>query len=433
MKYFEDLGDRILRDWLKADGDARCLHEIAGAHLSARPPCCHVSVDDIVKWAIETQRLPFQPDLDSNFGQPPLTVYWHPGFYIEVLFWMNGTTSVHQHAFSGAFSVVEGSSLQSCYRFSRQVHVNEHLILGDIALDHVKVLRPGSVEPIQAGPTLIHGVFHLEVPSVTVVVRTVRDECSRPQYEYHWPYVAADPFYKDPATTRRVQLLDLLNRMKSPRYVAAAKAALDASDFWGVLQILWAARSHLQQDSASFDELITAATTVHGSRVRAVHAVIEERVRIDIITSRRAASSDPDHRFLLALLLNLRDRAAILRAITNWCETDDPCALLMRWVVQLSGTSTVGVEFDELNTFVFEQLLRGVTIPDILADVEALYSHEEVQRQRQELIRHCESMQSSQMFRSLLDPTEVPLLLDLLANTGDVNTPLRSTVQASSL
>jgi hypothetical protein len=251
-------------------------------------------------------------------------------------------------------------------------------------------------------------------------VRTHRDENAQPQYEYYWPYVAIDPCHQDPSRSRRVQLLQLLHQLKSPNYVDTAKAALLASELLGVLQILWVARSHLQEMPAAFEELTAAATACHGPRVRAIRAVIEERIRIDVINSRRAAVSDPDHRFLLALLLNLREKTAILDAIKKWYGVEDPYELLMRWVRQLSGTSRVGVEFDELNTFLFERLLRGETIHEVLRSLEAKYAYEDVQHQKQELIRHCESLQSSEVFRSLLGSWSVPPVATLLKDVADV-------------
>src|SRR5690348_16755837 len=57
--------------------------------------------------------LPWQADVDSVFGEPAITLYAHPRFRLDALCWRNGTTSIHQHQFTGAFAVAWGSSLQS--------------------------------------------------------------------------------------------------------------------------------------------------------------------------------------------------------------------------------------------------------------------------------------------------------------------------------
>jgi hypothetical protein len=46
-------------------------------------------------------------------------VYAGRRFYVEVVFWAEGTTAIHQHSFSGAFQVLVGSSIHTLYGFER--------------------------------------------------------------------------------------------------------------------------------------------------------------------------------------------------------------------------------------------------------------------------------------------------------------------------
>src|SRR5213075_397838 len=92
----------------------RALHE-AALHQ-------HVEVLDIVRWTLSADRLPKQ-NLEATFGNPPLTLYTCGGFYIQALFWLDGTTSIHDHAFSGAFTVLAGSSIHSRFEFERTMRV----------------------------------------------------------------------------------------------------------------------------------------------------------------------------------------------------------------------------------------------------------------------------------------------------------------------
>ena len=46
-----------------------------------------------------------------TFSDLPINVFKHPKFFIEVLFWSNGTTTTHSHSFTGGFYVVSGESL----------------------------------------------------------------------------------------------------------------------------------------------------------------------------------------------------------------------------------------------------------------------------------------------------------------------------------
>jgi len=75
-----------------------------------------------------------QKNLDATFGQPPITLFHHDRFYIEALFWLSSTTSIHQHAFAGAFSVLAGSSVQARYRFEPRTGVERRLRFGHVSL-----------------------------------------------------------------------------------------------------------------------------------------------------------------------------------------------------------------------------------------------------------------------------------------------------------
>ena len=168
---FEALGRRVHDEWRLVDFESRRLAAIAYEALRDARLHERVTWDGLVDWVAESPLLPTQHDLSMEFGQPPLVVYAEPRFYIEALFWTTGTTAIHQHGFSGAFTVLTGSSVQTEYAFHVRERVNAHMVLGDLEFLRATVLRRGDVQPIHSGSDLIHSVFHLETPSVTVVVR----------------------------------------------------------------------------------------------------------------------------------------------------------------------------------------------------------------------------------------------------------------------
>ena len=181
---------------------------------------------DVVRFVHEAPVLVAQADIDSKFGQPAITVFRCEAFYIDVLFWVDGTTAIHQHRFSGAFHVMGGSSLQSRYRFTPKCAYSERLLYGTLDLLDVELLVKGDVRPIRAGAELVHALFHLDRPSVSVVVRTAGDELSRATIcSYSRAGLAFDPFAKTESMTRKIQTLDLLyalERTRPPRPLARA-------------------------------------------------------------------------------------------------------------------------------------------------------------------------------------------------------------------
>src|SRR4029453_1837766 len=122
--------------------DQRAFPGIAAEALEATPPFQHVSYPEVIDGLLFDPRVAPQPS-NLSFGQPPIVVFSQSRFYIEVLCWMDATTTIHQHAFSGAFHVLAGSSVHARYRFSANERINLHFLLGDLELDHCELLRAG--------------------------------------------------------------------------------------------------------------------------------------------------------------------------------------------------------------------------------------------------------------------------------------------------
>jgi hypothetical protein len=93
-----------------------------------------VSAWDVIEWTMQETFLPEQRDLPGHFGDPPITLYNAPRFHIDVYFWLEGTTAIHQHSFCGAFQVLMGSSIHSRYEFERAEAVNTFTEIGNINL-----------------------------------------------------------------------------------------------------------------------------------------------------------------------------------------------------------------------------------------------------------------------------------------------------------
>src|SRR5688572_12675790 len=88
---FTSLGDAIARQWRRVGYDPNALPDLATQALECRRIAQNVSYADVIKCVIAEERLPYQANLSSEFGEPPVGVYWHPKFYVEVLFWLTAT------------------------------------------------------------------------------------------------------------------------------------------------------------------------------------------------------------------------------------------------------------------------------------------------------------------------------------------------------
>ena len=269
----------------------------------------------------------------SGFGQPELIVHDNPKFYIQALFWMDGTTDIHQHGFSGAFHVMAGSSLHSRYDFLKPRPVTPRFRLGDLKLREAHLLPAGTTVPIESGDGCIHSLFHLETPSVTIVVRTHSDPGTDPQFTYLPLHVALDPIQNDTLTLRRRQLLDVLEQTGDPSYPELILRMIVELDLERGFFILQNGIGHLRA-LGEWEEIWAAFVKKHGTKVRPLLATLEEIVRRDGIVAMRASASAPDLRFFLALLLNIPDRKRIMEMIAESYQ-GYPMANVQQWALEL--------------------------------------------------------------------------------------------------
>ena len=238
MDLFEKLGADIEARWLEKNYNEDELPAIAAEELKRADIPSKISAWDVIEWSIGEPELPPQRDLPGRFGEPPITIFSGPRFHIDVYFWFEGTTSIHQHAFCGAFQVLMGSSIHSSHEFERREAVNTFCEIGDMSLKVCELLEVGAVQEIRAGKQYIHSLFHLEQPSATIVVRTDRSPLHLPQYQYFKPGLAVDTFFKQPTTTKKLQALAALFRAKHADADRLAANLLSGSDLQTSFTIL---------------------------------------------------------------------------------------------------------------------------------------------------------------------------------------------------
>lgn len=347
--FFTELGRTVLRRWKAERFDLPRFPEIAQAALDERPPTAHVDVAAFVREFLLNDEQPTQTQ--SGFGQPEIVAYHHPRFYVQVLFWLDGTTDIHQHAFSGAFHVLAGSSIHARYALANSQTITPHFQVGDVRMQSIELLATGRTVPIVAGDGFVHSLFHLETPSITVVVRTHNDPGTGPQFNYLPPHVALDPSVYDPLMARRTQLLDVLEELHDPTYVEIALAMIAELDFAHGFAVLQHGMRHLQ-NVAGWEIALEAFQAKHGPLADGIRATLDEVARRATIVELRRTITEPEHRFFLALLLNVRTRTDLLALVAERFPEHPPLATVLRWADELCeatefGTAILDAEFPE--------------------------------------------------------------------------------------
>jgi hypothetical protein len=379
MELFTKLGDDVERAWRDANYDELQLPGIAKHKLIEHDLPSKLTPWDVLEWAMMRPELPPQADPGANFGDPPITVYSGARFYIDVYFWFMGTTATHQHAFSGAFQVFAGSSIHSWYEFAEDDHVNVYMKYGRLDLKVCELLEVGDVQEIIAGKEYIHSLFHLDDPSVTIVIRSNKSPMFLPQYSYHKPHVAVDPFFVQHSMTRKIQSTAAL--LKAKRLDADDKIIemLGELDIHQTYHILSSLRPMLRSDKVRklfgienfdqrFDKIFEAATARHGERAERLLDVFERQDKLSFIVERRSFVTNPELRFFLAVILNVDGRDNIFKLIRQRFPENDPIEKVLDWTFDLANTRVMGVEppnalgienFGDVDIVIFEEMLNG--------------------------------------------------------------------------
>jgi hypothetical protein len=330
--FFQDLGNTVLERWKELNFSQEAFPQVAKDALEENPPAEHVDVPELVRDFLLDDRQPFQTQ--SGFGQPEIVAYDNPRFYIQILFWLDGTTDIHQHMFSGAFHVLAGSSLHACFQFEDATSITAHLRTGTLKRTHAELLEAGTTVEITSGRDFIHSLFHLETPSITVVIRTHTDPGTGPQFTYLPPHLAVDPLHSDTLTNRRKQLLDLLECIGDPGYTEIVVEMLESLDFERGFFILQNCVTHLHT-LGTWREVWSVFGAKHGQLANYVAPTISSILQRDALVALRSRVDEPDHRLFLALLLNIPERNEI-HSMIEARFGEDPSRLIKLWSEEIT-------------------------------------------------------------------------------------------------
>lgn len=331
---FSTFGDSLAARY--KESDRRHFGEIAQEALN--------TFDFDFRWSgptfanfLSNSLVPQQPNLTfSNF---PLTVYSHRDFYIELLTWTQGTTTIHQHSFSGAFKVLLGSSIHSLYEFTKHFSITSDLLRGNVEHISSEYLSEGDVRQITPGTEgLTHRLFHLEKPSVTLVIRTHGEEAYLPQYRLMEPCFAYNEqkYQNDSLVIMLRKLILVTDTIDHGQALEIFLAQADSLDFPRLLNLYFAVYPSFTNDHKELSEFYDRLRLRHGQLADDLVEASTRHGRLKRLLKTRNITDDPEIRFFLALLLNMPDRTSILRLVQERYPDKCPQQLCAKWMYTLS-------------------------------------------------------------------------------------------------
>jgi hypothetical protein len=370
-EYFEDLGRTAAEWWTAAGRRNDDLPEVAARALGEIPIPSELGARTVLERLARDDELPQQRSSTSQTGQPATVMYASGGLEVQVLTWIEGSTSIHQHAFDGAFRVLTGSSLHVTYRFDAAEELaGGHLRTGRLEMRETEVLRPGATRPIPAGSGFIHSLFHLERPSVTIMVRNKVSGPAFPQFSYRSPGLGYDTGDKDDRFSMRLRGLRALRSLDPDEALRVARDIMREDDLWAAFKVA----EDWFETGDDVDDLHALLSSL-GLRDRAFSDLLEdaytEERRKHRLMMRRGMLVEQRHRLLLAVLVNAPDVRSIRAALRELFPDRRPEAITLEIIEELAspgyrGVSGLKLQPDELDR------LRGELAAGRLAEGLAL-------------------------------------------------------------
>jgi hypothetical protein len=333
MRQFEQLGDQVTERWKKEGFHSDRFSAIATDVLRESRIFDSVDPNDVVDWLGRTQELPRQAT--HEFGQPGLNVYVAENFCIQALFWLDSTTAIHAHSFAGAFGVLKGSSLHSRYEFVEKQMLAKEFCLGDVRFLSSETLQRGDVRTIEPNNGLIHSLFHLDEPSVSIVVRTITNGSL--QYAFIKPYIAIDQLDESLSEQRKLKMLDSLRRIDLEQMWRFCRLVAENCRTWMLYQVLLAAQRMANRSPGEWEKLVEVSGKAHGKDlVDTIVTCVEQENLSRRLMWLRSSVRNPDHRFFLGLLINVPTRSCLLRLVSEKYGSNDPGRIVMQWLRDMS-------------------------------------------------------------------------------------------------
>jgi hypothetical protein len=327
LDYFCKLGEHLERAWDNAGRDEDSFSDVAAAALRALPPDRDLDLEKLVDAVLDPAvPAPLQLAPPGVFGQPGVTVFRGRGYLVEVYFWQQSISAIHDHPFCGAFTVLQGFSVEAVYRFATREDFGPRARLGSLSLESLALVEAGHVGVFgQRKHALIHALLHVQVPTVSLVVRTERADG---YLRYFPPGVALA--MDSPAETfeRPMQLLDTLRVSGAPSYPRRFEAFLRNADFETAFRIL--SRTWFRLTEPERETWLKVAREHHGKHVDMIRQALE-RAEVDYAADMlRQRLMNSDQRFIATALLLADNRRELLGLLA--ARHPDPLERLHRFV-----------------------------------------------------------------------------------------------------
>jgi len=340
---FRRLAARIDSEWKSAGSRVSAFPAIAARALSDAQPHREYDLASLAEWTLSQRTFPETCNPFGPQGPPAFTIWSDGRFFANIYAYATPEVVIHDHDFAGAFANLSGTTIHATYAFADAERIVPSVHVGEVAVYDVEVVRPGDVRRIDPGRRFIHQVWHVDQPTVVLVIRTGPQSAMRRQFQYLRAGFATEVFRNDAMS------LEAPERFRYTRKMAECLRTASGGGV-GYLKLLlqqeqpWDAAWHLLENwrylraHGALEDLIRLGTRHQGKWFAGLSDAGSE---VDLFNSIQwAGVSSVGDRIALALLLTFPG----WRPMREWLERLLPGASPEdRFVESLGRLSDEGV------------------------------------------------------------------------------------------
>jgi hypothetical protein len=129
---------------------------------------------------------------------------------------------------------------------------------------------------------------------------------------------------------------------------------------------------------------------------------------VSSIVQQRGFVTNPEHRFFLALQMNVDGKERIFSLIKSRFPESEPLDKILDWTFDLANTRVMGTkvtnalgvaDFDDFDSFVLENLLQDKSVEEIQNDLRNEYGAENFENLNNKLTAKIEKLQTAAIFQ----------------------------------
>lgn len=304
------LAARIDSEWRAAGSRVAVFPAIAARVLENARPDREYDLASLADWTLTEPSFPQPCNPFGPLGPPAFTIWSDGRFFANVYAYTSPEVVIHDHDFAGAFINLSGTTIHATYEFPDAERIVPEVHVGELAVRDVEVVRPGDVRRIDPGRRFIHQVWHVDQPTVVLVIRTgPLPSPTRRQFQYLHAGFATEVFRDDalsvdaPERFRYTRKMVEALRSSSDGGIDYLKSLLRRERPWDAVWHFLYNWRHLRSHGA-LDDLLRLGIRHQGSWFA---GLADGGSEVDLFNSIQWANvQSVEDRVVLALLMTMR-------------------------------------------------------------------------------------------------------------------------------